>query len=447
MSQSADDIPDAIQWHEGMMLAPQHFQVSGRRQEQLHAYHAERLQPYYWGIRSVDFDEVLVVEGACRVLSLDAVLPDGTPVAHTSEEETDLEVDLSDHADEAKEAPVTVHVALPTRAASERESTPDRYRSVEGNQVVDRTTGSRPIRIPRRAPRLRLLVADAPPSQYVTLPIAKVENTEDGFALTDYVPPRLDVPLDSGIGDVCQSLFERIRRKARSLSERLRSPAVEPGSVSEMEGKQKIHALTAELPRLEAQLRSERVHPFTLYQGLCRMAGDVARLTRRMVSPTFSEYDHAALRSCFGEVVSYIVRAVSEGIQETYAPVRFRKTDEGFALEFEERWQETDLVLGIRGRTDQQKEELRRWGENCLIGAASRIGTMRERRILGVDRAPIERAGDLVPGRNAVLFRLDADSEFIEPGSDLVVRRGEERESQDRPLELTLYVKEEEGQE
>lgn len=442
MSQSADDIPDAIQWHEGMMLAPQHFQVSGRRQEQLQAYHAERLQPYYWGIRSVDFDDVLVVEGSCRVLSLDAVLPDGTPVAHTSSEGPDLEVDLSDHADAAREAPVPVHVALPDRSASEGDSTPDRYRSVEGEQVVDQTTGTRPIRIPRRAPHLRLLAGDAPPSQYVTLPIAKVENTEDGFAFTEYVPPRLDVPVDSEIGTVCQSLFERVRKTARSLSERIQSPAVEPGSFQELEGKRKVHALTAELPRLEAQLRSGRVHPFTLYQSLCRMAGDMARLTHRMVPPALSDYAHTALRSCFGEVVSYIFRALSEGVQETYAPVRFRRTDEGFALEFEESWQETDLVLGIRGRPEQQKDELRRWGENCLIGAASHIGTMRERRVLGVDRASIERADDLIPGHNAVLFRLDATSDFLEPGEDLVVRRGEERESRERPLELTLYVKE-----
>ena len=172
------------------------------------------------------------------------------------------------------------------------------------------------------------------------------------------------------------------------------------------------------------------------------MAGDAARLTHRMVPPRFSDYDHNELRTCFGEVVSYIFRALSEGVQETYAPVRFRKTDEGFALSFEEDWWETDLVLGVRGRPDHQQEDLRQWGQNCLIGSASLIGTMRERRILGVDRTAIERADDLVPTRDTVLFRLDSESEFIELGEDLVVRRGEERTSRERPLELILYVRE-----
>lgn len=31
----ADDLPAAVQWHEGMLLAPQHFQVRALRQEEL----------------------------------------------------------------------------------------------------------------------------------------------------------------------------------------------------------------------------------------------------------------------------------------------------------------------------------------------------------------------------------------------------------------------------
>lgn len=446
MNQSADDIPAAVQWHEGMMLAPQHFQVTGRRQEQMQAYHAQRLQPYYWGIRTLDLDDVLMVEGTCRVLALDGVLPDGTPVAHASDAERDLEVDLSDQQDAAREGTLTVRLALSDRGAAADPDAPDRYRSEDGRRVTDRTTGERAVRVPRRAPHLRLLVSDTPPGPYVSMPIAQVEYTDDGFAQTDYVPPRLDVPPDSELGTLCRSVAVRLRRKARSLTERLRSAAVEPGSMQEVEGKRTVQALVAELPRLEAQLQSGRVHPFTLYQSLCRAAGDVAGLTRRMVPPTFPAYDHNALRARFSEVLSYIVRALSEGVQDTYAPVRFRRTDDGFALAVEPDWRETDLVLGVRGGPEQKKSDLRRWGEQCLIGAASRIDTMRERRILGVDRTPIDRADNLVPTRDTVLFRLDAGSDFIEEDEDLVVRRGEEREGDERPRELVLYVKEQNAQ-
>jgi hypothetical protein len=97
----------------------------------------------------------------------------------------------------------------------------------------------------------------------------------------------------------------------------------------------------------------------------------------------------------------------------------------------------------VRGRPQQDKQALRRWGENCLIGAASRLEALHERRVLGVERTPIERTDALVPGRDTVLFRLTPSPAFIEPGEDLVVRRAEKRSSSDRPLELTLYVKKE----
>ena len=442
MTQTADDIPAAIQWHEGMMLAPQHFQVGDRRHEQLQAFHAAQARPYYWGVRHLRFDEVLLVEGTCRVLELEAVLPDGTPVTHSAGQGDDLEVDLSEDEAEGQEAPLSVHLALPVRADGADDRAPDRYQSVEGGRVVDQTTGERSVRIPRRVPQLRLLVAETPPSQYTSVPLAKVDVTDDGFALTDYAPPRLAVSLDSVIGRQCQSTLKQVRKKARSLTERIQSPSVEPGSVQELEEKRRVQALVSTLPTVEAQLRSERVHPFVLYQSLCSMAGALAGLTHRMVPPPFSAYDHDELRASYAEVLSYIRRALSEGVQETYAPVRFRATEAGFALAMEEEWLGRDLVLGIRGRPEQEREALRQWGEQCLIGAAEHIGTMRERRILGVDRTPIERADDLIPTRSTVLFRLDTDSEFLAAETDLVVRRGEERNEQERPRELILYVKE-----
>lgn len=443
MDPSATDIPAAIEWHEGMMLAPQHFQVSDRRHEMLQAYHAHRIQPFYWGIQDVDFDDVLLAEGTCRVLSLDALLPDGTPVTHTSGTAHDLDLDLSDLEDDAREAPVTIYAAVPARtAASGDGSVPDRYRSVDGTPVTDAATGTGSLRIPRRVPHVQLLASDPPPSQYVSLPIAAVRYTDDGFSRTSYVPPRLNVPLKSKIGKLCRSVVREVREKARALVNRVQSTAVEPGSMAEMATKRKIQALASGLPSLEAQLRSERVHPFALYTTLCQMAGHLAGLTHRMVPPPFSTYDHEDLRANYVEVITYIARALTEGVQETYVPIPFRQTDGGFALTFDDDWRQRDLVLGIRGRPERSEDDTRRWGARSIIGSTHRIDAMRERRILGVDRTPIEQADNLVPTQGTVLFRIDADSEYIEEGEDLVVRRGEERDARERPLELTLYVRE-----
>src|SRR5436190_1813629 len=47
---TAREVPGAIQWHEGMLLAPQHFQWLSLRQETLLQYHASAISPFHWGV-------------------------------------------------------------------------------------------------------------------------------------------------------------------------------------------------------------------------------------------------------------------------------------------------------------------------------------------------------------------------------------------------------------
>ena len=65
---NARDLPQAIQWHEGMLLAPQHFQQSFLRQESLLHYHLTTGMQYHWGLRRVRIDPALLVSGVFRIL-------------------------------------------------------------------------------------------------------------------------------------------------------------------------------------------------------------------------------------------------------------------------------------------------------------------------------------------------------------------------------------------
>ena len=73
----AHDLPGAIQWHEGMLLAPQHFQQLSIRHEELLHYHLMMISPFHWGIRRLKIDQVLLIEGTLRVQELEAIMPDG----------------------------------------------------------------------------------------------------------------------------------------------------------------------------------------------------------------------------------------------------------------------------------------------------------------------------------------------------------------------------------
>ena len=104
----AKDIPAAINWHEGMLLTPQHFQQFAARQEDLVAYAAHAAAPYFWGVHRLDL--LLQPEGLLQVRELEAVMPDGLIVELDPEQKPALEISLAD-----LEEGFTASVGTPSR--------------------------------------------------------------------------------------------------------------------------------------------------------------------------------------------------------------------------------------------------------------------------------------------------------------------------------------------
>ena len=85
-------IPDLIQWHEGLLLSPQHFQQLSLRLESLIQAVPGRYFPYFWGVREYEYDSSEFTAGVINVRVLDAVMPDGFHVVFSPERD-ELQVD------------------------------------------------------------------------------------------------------------------------------------------------------------------------------------------------------------------------------------------------------------------------------------------------------------------------------------------------------------------
>jgi len=102
-------VPLAIQWHDGMLLSPQHFQEADRRNERLLAHHMTHVAPYHYGVASFKWAEGTLVSGLFRVDEIEAIMPDGTLVQHRSGQgKPDLSIDLRKHAAAARSTPLTL---------------------------------------------------------------------------------------------------------------------------------------------------------------------------------------------------------------------------------------------------------------------------------------------------------------------------------------------------
>ncbi len=93
-------ITERIEWHEGMLLSPQHFQQLSARLDSLVGWQTLAAAPFSWGIRRLAFDNGLLPTGLLRVLELEAILPDGTAVQYSAAnpEHGTLELSLTPYA-------------------------------------------------------------------------------------------------------------------------------------------------------------------------------------------------------------------------------------------------------------------------------------------------------------------------------------------------------------
>lgn len=448
MTIDAHTLPQAIQWHEGMLLSPQHFQQLSLRQEELLHYHLMTAAPFHWGVKRLKIDQGLLIDGIFRITELEAVMPDGLIVWHRPDAENSLETDMSPYHEEMKQGPVTVHLAVPAKRpdmASVKGVLP-RFASVEGDAVPDENTGESEVMIPRLIPRLSLPVTDHPPRKYVSFPIAKVGYRDETVSLTDYVPPVLSVSPDSPIGGMCASAARRVREKAVFLSERLgSSDAMVKGSMT-LETQLLIRSLVSGLPGFEAVLATGISHPYPLYLAFCSLAGSLSSLGAGMIPPVLPAYNHNNLRVSFEQVLKFVFRIIAEGVIESHAAIPFEFRSGVFSLKLRPAWMGRRLIIGMKAKSGVPEKDIVSWADECLIGSETHIESMKDRRILGARRTKIERDEELVPAKGVVLFSVTAepaDNEyrFVEAEEELKIFNNVDLKGTRCPAEIMLYVR------
>jgi type VI secretion system protein ImpJ len=438
--------PDAVLWHEGMLLAPQHFQQSALRGEELLHYRLAAAFPFGWGVRRLQVDRRLLAEGTFRVTELEAVLPDGTVASVRADRDQPLQTSLAAFEEDARRGVLTVHLAVP---AARAEGEPfagqlQRFERIDGPPVPDDNTGDGEISIPRLRPRLCLLAGATAPDKYASLPLARVGFRDGAFIPTGFVPPLLAVDPDAApsaaLASVCADIAARLREKALFFADRLRAAAGRPRDLGTADLHAAVGALVAELPRLDALVSLRRAHPLDLYLALCGLAGRLAGLEGR-VPPVFPRYDHVDLRATFEPLRAFCTRAL-DGLQEAFSVVSFEWRDGLFQTVLATVPEGgRPLLIGVRGGTMGEAQAIQ-WMEECRVGSQSRMASLGDRRFRGAPRRRASGAGDqqLAGGAGVVLFEVSADPEFVVPGEPLQVAHPE-GERRERPAELVLYTR------
>ncbi len=431
----------ALLFHEGMLLAPQHFQRLALRAEQLALLHAAALSPHHWGVRGIELDTAAIPAGLVRVLALDGAMPDGLPVQHRAERDPPLELDLSPWKEAASRAPATVHLVVPAgRAIAAADGTPARFEVIEAPEVTDEAGTAEPIALQVLRPRLGLEVTTGPrqrpPSRFVGMPLLRFGFDGHAWTRAAFVPPQLTVAERDPLARLVQDLARRARERALSLA---RQGAREAGGAA----RAGLQGLAAGLPALEAMLAGGAAHPFALYVELCRFVGTLSALAAGQVPPVPPRYDHDDALPLFTEIAA-LADQILDRMGRSLIAHRFVDEGDRFSLALEPSWTESRLVVALVGPPGTAESALAHCMEGALIATRDRSGDLWDLRVRGAPRAPLEALDDLdvaLP-RGAVLFAVEPDRAFVTPGETLEVWPNQGRHGGGlRPTEILLYAR------
>ena len=437
---AATTLHDRIQWHEGMLLSPQHLQQESARVDALVGWQALAAQPWAWGIRKLVVDEARLTVGVVRISLLEAILPNGMAVTYdaASAQGLALELDLEACALGVDDMPVWL--VLGTSRSLRLPGQPSMFRPIESSLVEDEVSEALAEEVPRMAARVALQAGAPPGPAWIALQLMTVRKENEIVTRGAFWPAQLEVDAAAPLAARARTLAALMRSKAMFLAQQSSANMMRlEDRVAMIEQRMQLAHLALHLPLLEAALDAPVVQPHALYLALCAQLGALAALRPGAVPLTPPRYVHGDSYAAFEAVLDNLLALASE-VSVEWRSRAFTLAEEMFSLAMPAEWVTPRLVIGVRG---DSPGELARWMDGATIGSRTVSASLRSRRMPGAARKAIDAAPELAlrAGAGLLLFEVAADPLFIVAGQDLVIGNDNGQGAGQRPRDIVLFIK------
>ncbi len=359
--------PRRPRWSEGLLLSPQHLEYQDRYHEARVDQLLRSLLPITWGLVELEVDEAALSRGELSIPRLQAILPDGTPIAWSpAGGRAPPRRSLSDQ-DPKVGARISVHLALPEQRPGDLDmhregdqGSPRRFVLREDHSLdipSERTRG--PLEVLEPAPII--LLGDERADGATTLRIAALRRRPDGGLELDdsYFPPSLRL-------HAAQGLVRRLRRLLAAASERRRLLQSEcrqrAGRIdyrsSELDRHLLIHALGRLVPRLRSLLEGTPTHPRHAHELLAELVGELASFLPDGDPATLPLYNHADASDSFRRLFTLAARLIDLPMNDEVLTIPlFARGARLFAAEaFDNKLRSArEVVLALHSDADLQR--------------------------------------------------------------------------------------------
>ena len=324
-------VTDKPLWFEGMFVRPQHFQQYDRWIENLVERRAAALRQHGWGLSSLAFDAELLALGRLSLTSCSGVMPDGT---------------IIDIPNSMPPPPVAVppnvkdrlvKLAIPVRPRDGAEVAADtidiRRYEIATSSVRDATAPQREamdIRVGRL--NLRLLLEDEPDGDYVTLPLARIQEVEPAgqVILSDtYIPPCIDYQASPRLIQILREVLSLLRSRGEALAVRAdpSRAAAESAGLVDLLVLSIVNGAEATLQHI-SNVRG--LHPEEVFREYVRLVGQLATFdARRRRPPDFAPYLHDRLELSIEPVLTALRQALAVVVERNVVTLSLQERGYG----------------------------------------------------------------------------------------------------------------------
>lgn len=381
------NILDRIQWHEGMLLSPQHFQTESSRVDQLIAFHSMGRHCDAWGIKTFEIDIAMLAGGKFRILTLEAFMPDGTALKWNGKlESSSLEINLEDLPDNVKNSEtIDIYIGLPLGTRKNKEGN-FRFEEKVSDPVVDDFQDGEPIDIPRLTYNLKIFVNERPPGSYSSFKLCVLNNVDGVIKVGNYIPPLIDIGVSKFLKEELKHLSGELRSKATFCARQVDSQKGDFSDPDQVSTIQRLGLMALSLPKLESLIQMNDVSPRQLYLVLCEILGPLSQLKFGGIPNPPPKYLHEDLHSTFSSLFTSLLKFL-EGVSQSYHEVPFARVGDSFEIVLRPEWVDKSLVFGVKGIP---KEAVDAWIKSIIIEKSNEVIKCKEKRILGMKRRRIQ---------------------------------------------------------
>ena len=405
-----------VHWSEGMFLRPHHLQASGRYQAERLKQEVRRVQPFFWGVSSIDIAADQLENFTFEVRDIEIKMKDGTSLSLGS----NLRLPSRSFKAELDQAGgrMEVFLGVPSWkelegnafAPGEKAGGQDRRYSVEPIEVLDENTGANPQLLEARRANGRFFFGKESREGYESIAVALVERSGHGKNLPalsqEFIPSVTEIGAWPVLEKLCQSITNRLEAKHRFLVAEVSEGKLTTQSegTSGWQPIMKLQILGSFLYLFQQLTRIPRIHPFAVYSEFCRLAGELSMFGDPRKPGRVPLYDHDKLGPCFFELSLVLDGLLERIVASRYIKVDFVVREDLLVAELAPEWLtgENDFYLLLE--TDYDEKEIQSKIEVMKLGAIQDIPLLKQRRLFGLEIEMMKRVPAGLPAREDYFY-------------------------------------------